>query len=187
MLFETQSKADNFIKFNADTILEASGKSPERSYYCVFCGGYHITSNASEDDGEQMNTRDYNLMDKAISLGRQKSLQKKEYDILFPPLKEKITKIKELITNWHFDEVQALLNECMPEIEELRESIPTKADKLMIERHKLEVIQNVVNRKEELCNLSEKEITYWLSIKAKTLEEKQIIKMLKQKVMINNG
>ena len=57
----------------------------------------------------------------------------------------------------------------------------------MIERHKLEVIQNVVNRKEELCNLSEKEITYWLSIKAKTLEEKQIIKMLKQKVMINNG
>ncbi len=44
MLFETKSKADNFIKFNKDNILEENGHAPVRSYYCEFCCGYHVTS-----------------------------------------------------------------------------------------------------------------------------------------------
>jgi hypothetical protein len=44
MLFETEKKAENFMKFNNDEIESESGYSPKRSYYCLCCGGWHITS-----------------------------------------------------------------------------------------------------------------------------------------------
>lgn len=44
MLFETEKKANTFIKFNSDEIEEESGFKPERSYNCIYCGGWHITS-----------------------------------------------------------------------------------------------------------------------------------------------
>ena len=44
MLFETEKKADNFMKFNNDEIEEETGYSPERSYYCILCDGWHLTS-----------------------------------------------------------------------------------------------------------------------------------------------
>lgn len=40
LLFETEKKALTFIKFNSDSM----EKKPERVYYCVCCGGYHVTS-----------------------------------------------------------------------------------------------------------------------------------------------
>jgi len=39
MLFESKSKADNFLKFNKDDF----NKTPTRSYFCSFCGGWHIS------------------------------------------------------------------------------------------------------------------------------------------------
>lgn len=45
LLFETEKKALNFIKFNADEIEENSGYKPERVYFCKACGGYHVTHN----------------------------------------------------------------------------------------------------------------------------------------------
>jgi len=42
MLFETQKKADNFIKWNGENIDTHGGKL--RSYYCPACGGWHISS-----------------------------------------------------------------------------------------------------------------------------------------------
>ena len=44
LLFETEKKAFNFIKFNGEEILEESGVAPNRVYYCECCGGYHVTS-----------------------------------------------------------------------------------------------------------------------------------------------
>ena len=44
MLFETEKKAENFMKFNNEEIKKESGYSPQRSYYCMFCDGWHITS-----------------------------------------------------------------------------------------------------------------------------------------------
>ena len=44
MLFKTEKKAETFIKFNSDEIEEESGYKPERSYFCAYCGGWHITS-----------------------------------------------------------------------------------------------------------------------------------------------
>lgn len=46
LLFESKSKAENFIRYNADEIGDESktGKKPVRSYYCTACGGWHVTS-----------------------------------------------------------------------------------------------------------------------------------------------
>ena len=44
LLFESESKALNFIKFNSEDILKDGGKAPNRAYYCECCGGYHVTS-----------------------------------------------------------------------------------------------------------------------------------------------
>ena len=44
MLFETEKKAENFIKFNSDAIAEETGYKPERCYFCTYCDGWHVTS-----------------------------------------------------------------------------------------------------------------------------------------------
>jgi hypothetical protein len=44
MLFESEAKAMNFIKFNGEAIEELSGKAPIRAYFCEACAGWHLTS-----------------------------------------------------------------------------------------------------------------------------------------------
>jgi hypothetical protein len=44
ILFDTEKKAFNFIRFNSEEILQESGRAPNRVYYCTNCGGYHVTS-----------------------------------------------------------------------------------------------------------------------------------------------
>jgi hypothetical protein len=44
MLFDTEKKANNFIAFNQDEIKAETGFAPQRSYYCIFCLGWHVTS-----------------------------------------------------------------------------------------------------------------------------------------------
>jgi len=44
MLFETEKKANTFIKFNSEEMESESGYSPVRSYYCISCNGWHVTS-----------------------------------------------------------------------------------------------------------------------------------------------
>ena len=53
MLFSTLKKAQNFIKFNGDEIMEETGIRPARVYYCQLCCGYHVTSLRSEERGKR--------------------------------------------------------------------------------------------------------------------------------------
>ena len=64
MLFETEAEAQAFIRFNSGDILKVSRKAPVRSYYCEFCGGYHVTSKESPEEGEQLDNRDRRIMSK---------------------------------------------------------------------------------------------------------------------------
>ena len=43
MLFDTEKKAENFIKFNSEEIEKETGFKPERSYFCIACNGWHLT------------------------------------------------------------------------------------------------------------------------------------------------
>lgn len=58
MLFETQAKAENFIRFNGSDIAAQSGKAPSRSYYCTFCCGWHVTSVEGEENAKERDERD---------------------------------------------------------------------------------------------------------------------------------
>lgn len=44
MLFETEKQADTFIRFNREEIEERAGYCPARSYFCIICNGWHVTS-----------------------------------------------------------------------------------------------------------------------------------------------
>lgn len=44
MLFASKKEALLFLKYNADTIEEETGKKPVRAYYCIQCCGWHLTS-----------------------------------------------------------------------------------------------------------------------------------------------
>lgn len=44
ILFDTEKKALNFIKWNGDEIEATTGRRPVRVYYCTCCGGWHTTS-----------------------------------------------------------------------------------------------------------------------------------------------
>lgn len=75
MLFQTQSKADNFIKYNSKDIAVLTGKAPIRSYYCSFCCGWHITGTESFN-AKACDNRDEQLWN-AIRLKHQKIEQTK--------------------------------------------------------------------------------------------------------------
>ena len=50
ILFETEKKANTFIKFNSQEIETEVGYSPIRSYFCIFCNGWHVTSKTEPVD-----------------------------------------------------------------------------------------------------------------------------------------
>ncbi len=96
MLFETEKKADNFIKFNNEEIEAESGYSPQRSYYCLFCGGYHITSKLLPfglSRKEQIITQSINRIIKEAENKEKQNIQLKDLEMqikeMEPPQKEK--------------------------------------------------------------------------------------------------
>lgn len=44
MLFDTEQRALNFIRFNSQEIAQKSGRVPTRVYFCDTCNGWHTTS-----------------------------------------------------------------------------------------------------------------------------------------------
>ena len=91
MLFESQSKADNFIKFNSDEIAEQSGKAPSRSYYCSFCCGWHITSIADTDEAVARDERDARVWEqiKNVTVTKTKKKQARAIEENQAPQKSK--------------------------------------------------------------------------------------------------
>ena len=70
LLFETERKALNFIRYNGDVIEKESGYRPIRAYYCTCCGGYHTTS-------QQHNTLTDEQLDAIVERGESDSVELK--------------------------------------------------------------------------------------------------------------
>ena len=101
-LFETEAQANNFIKFNRDEIMESEDKVPVRSYYCISCGGWHVTSQSvynrpskSERVMEKMKQR-IQERQKVYSVYNQKiNDAKKNIKVLVETLPTEYEKVKE--------------------------------------------------------------------------------------------
>lgn len=99
MLFESKSKADNFLKFNKDDF----DKTPTRSYFCSFCGGWHISSISSLPSIISANERaDLLLQSLTGSLAElvndRNSIEYKEFYRLYGHLITLLSRIRVLIT-----------------------------------------------------------------------------------------
>lgn len=53
MLFPSKAKAERFMEYNSDEIYEETGHRPVRAYFCIACGGWHITS---QEDSTQIHS-----------------------------------------------------------------------------------------------------------------------------------
>ena len=103
MLFETKSKADNFLKFNEKDFYKSAKGAPVRSYFCSFCGGWHISSISSLPSIISANERaDLLLQNLTGSLVEEvddrDSIEYKEFNKLYGHLITLNSRIRVLIT-----------------------------------------------------------------------------------------
>lgn len=175
MLFDNQSKADNFLKYNAKDILEKNEKAPVRSYYCTFCCGWHVTSNPSAVQGERLDERDKAFVQRI-------KLQKKSNEDLQAISKRVTEKIRCFDTELNlcdFDEAQDILDLLEFETDELRNSFFNLGEVNNI-LGKIYSAKERLSKKKKLFSLSEEEKKTWLDLKSPTREELKVIGSIKR-------
>lgn len=168
MLFESQSKANNFIRYNGEDILEENGKAPVRSYYCEICAGYHVTSNPSTEAGERLNQRDHQLIESL-------SIYKKEVEevkVLNSSLSQRLVKIREMLYLGQFDEAEDLLEICNLDMDEIASYKLRENRKLTTLRSRVNMMFKLLNLAKSVLNLSEQEQLAYISNYAQGKEEK---------------
>ena len=159
MLFETQSKADNFIRYNSDGILEETGKAPVRSYYCEICGGYPVTSNPSAEVGERLNQRDRQLIDKVTAY--KKDIE--EVKALTAALSKRLVHIKALLFFGKVNEAEDLLDICKFDIGEIGSHNLKGSGKLTTLRGRVEKMYELMESVKGVLSLSEEEQLDYIS------------------------
>ncbi|MCQ2216930.1 MAG: hypothetical protein MJZ33_00420 [Paludibacteraceae bacterium] len=97
MLFETQAKADNFIKYNSAEMLETVKKAPVRSYYCQFCMGWHVTSNPNLEVGAELDQREQAAIDFIRKYSESEKMVRKQKKAEKPAMKSEREEKKERI------------------------------------------------------------------------------------------
>ena len=149
MLFATQEKADNFIKFNKEEILDEKGRAPVRSYYCRLCNGFHVTSNPSLTEGEIKDKSDEKLLQdviKCIEIEKACKIKKKAehvskkekvslesyYNLFTKDVHAKTETAKFVLLYGRLDLAESLYKECLETVNSI--SWPTNLDELIKQR-----------------------------------------------------
>lgn len=130
ILFESESKADNFIKFNADEIRESSGYAPVRSYYCISCGGWHVThlpefrheKTISEIMTDKMNEAIENRKKARAAISLQRKEIKRRNAIIIDNIKSSFETIHILADSGDKDKAEATLLEAYRELQSIWDS-----------------------------------------------------------------
>lgn len=91
MLFSTEKKASNFIKFNSTEIEDEKGNSPERSYFCLACCGWHTTSQKEVPDRKSKTER---LLEQAEYNKWAKISEEKKSEMAFDAIEAKIKRLE---------------------------------------------------------------------------------------------
>lgn len=121
MLFESQTKAKNFIKFNADAIREETGVAPIRIYYCAYCAGYHVTSCESAEIGIILDKKDQKAIAQIHEQEEKENAIKEELIKNHEAVANKITQAYEYLYIGKFTEARECLDSISTKINELSE------------------------------------------------------------------
>lgn len=156
MVFKTKEEADRFIKFNTTNPDEWDEKKvPVRSYYCVGCGGYHVTSKKSKVHEESFDIQQQeHIIDEAVRI----------YGINIPGTKPPEAKLKDKVKN--LNTIVGWLRYTFGK----KHGVPGE-DELMKAEEKLEFIQEEIDGPLRDFLTHEKRIAY-----------EKIIKETKQKI-----
>lgn len=154
MLFEEKSGADNFIKYNHGGILEENGKAPVRSYYCELCCGYHVTSIASQEDGERLDRQDRQLLHELTSVTDVMD----RFKLLGLDLANRIQDAKDQIYIGCFQEICDLHEELLP-YRALLEKLPLE-EKSRFATHfrRADFLYAIASKMEELVAIPDDEL-----------------------------
>ena len=178
MLFDTKKKADNFIQFNKEGILEENGKAPVRSYYCELCGGYHVTSSRSKAKGEKMDERDQTIVRTLNNYCNWET----NYASMTDTITKKLKAAEAKMENFDFRDIQLLYDEFQMEQNTLLKmplKIRTKFASLL---YKIKTLTEISIQVEELIHLPLEEIIKKTNYIKPTKKEQKIVSLLKKKI-----
>lgn len=141
-LFESESKANNFIKFNADEIRESSGFAPVRSYYCISCGGWHVThlpefrqgKTVSEIMTDKLNDDLENRKKARMAASQQNKEIKRRNAIIIDNIKSSFETIRGFAASGDKDKAEATLLEAYRELQSIWDSNGNKKAKRILHR-----------------------------------------------------
>lgn len=174
MVFESQSKADNFIKFNSENIAAFSSKVPTRSYYCSFCTAWHVTSVESSEEGAERDKRDEEIWKRIDFINhakpnvkrrrnKTKSLLEVELTELYCKISSMIAAAMQKLNSLKLEGFNEVLKDLSEQIEDYRVKVCAfySCEFLPDEKHRLRL--NTFNEKLELANIVYSNVRKWLS------------------------
>ena len=170
MLFESKAKADNFIAYNSEGIMEENGKAPVRSYYCELCGGYHVTSNPSMVAGESLNQRDQKMVEQISNYKK----GTEDYKQMHQVVSNQIDKAKRQMYLGNFEYIEELYEEFQIDQDFLLK-LPLKTRAKYVQLHqKVEILKEVADQMNELLQLPREDIEKKLAIENPSKREKEL-------------
>jgi hypothetical protein len=137
MLFETEKKANTFIKFNSEEMESESGYSPVRSYYCILCNGWHVTSkkNAFKMKSKTeiiLEQYRHNKEQQAIERARKDEMRQEQAEALnkhFKNIDKLIELLESKIEGGRMESCLEILNYAFAELEKAKNLLGSKTRK----------------------------------------------------------
>jgi hypothetical protein len=147
MLFDTEKKAYTFIKFNSNEIENEMGYKPERSYFCEYCGGWHVTS---KKENLTFKSKTEKVLDLYEQEKEKKILEKEKRALLQTEKQEKLKEKFEIIekcisilerTEKDTGYYREKLNQALQELE-LAKNIGWSSREMVKKRNRIEEVLN---------------------------------------------
>lgn len=181
ILFESQNKADNFIKFNAAEIEEENEKAPVRIYYCQLCCGWHVTSNPLTVSGESLDRRDQRMLQQLDDIHESKDRVKEISHTIFHRMKD----FDLLLNLCRFSDAEDVLDLCALDLDDIRSISPN----ILLHNHCQEKVFKAKERYNHvlsLAKLSEEEQERILQLEEPTKAQRKDIAMIKTIRAVDN-
>ena len=165
MLFETQEAADRYIKYFRE---EEDDYFIAKSYYCAFCGGYHLTGNSSSYKTRWFDNRDERMLKKVDDIIKSKD----DIEPVIRGVNEKIDNvIRPLIIQGLLVEAELALNACRKELRPFKHCEGRKYGKWLEEDKKIDLNLSNIACIRQLAKASVEEQEAFLTKEPVTEEE----------------